>query len=162
MRALVVGQLLLLLALANGTPVIAKKLLGARLAWPLDAGLAWFDGRPLLGASKTLRGVVLAILVTGAGAPFIAIVPATGALIGAGAMAGDVLASFVKRRLGRAPSSRASGLDQIPEALLPLLACRGALALTWLEIAATVALFTVGEILISRPLYRARLRDKPY
>ena len=38
MHAQLIVQLLILLALANGTPVIAKKLLGNRLARPLDGG----------------------------------------------------------------------------------------------------------------------------
>ena len=45
--------------------------------------------------------------------------PATvGTPLGGGAMLGDALSSFIKRRMGAAPSSRATGLDQIPEALL--------------------------------------------
>jgi len=39
-------------------------------------------------------------------------------------MLGDAVASFIKRRFGTAPSSRATGLDPIPEALLTLLAMK--------------------------------------
>src|SRR5579883_646632 len=116
-------QLIVLLALANGTPVIAKWLLGDHLALPLDGGARFLDGRPLLGHSKTIRGVVLAIVVTSLGAALIGLSAAVGALVGVLAMAGDLLSSFVKRRLGLIASSRATGLDQIPEALLPLVAC---------------------------------------
>jgi CDP-2,3-bis-(O-geranylgeranyl)-sn-glycerol synthase len=59
-------------------------------------------------------------------------------------------------------SSRAIGLDQVPESLFPLLACRRALSLTILDTAVAVVTFFVGEILISRILYRFRLRDRPY
>ena len=38
-----------------------------------------------------------------------------GLLVAATAMAGDLLSSFLKRRLALAPSSQAIGLDQIPE-----------------------------------------------
>ena len=38
-------------------------------------------------------------------------------------MTGDLFSSFIKRRFGSAPSSQALGLDQIPESLLPLVAC---------------------------------------
>ena len=41
-------QALILLALANGAPVIAKKLFAGRFAWPLDGGLCLADGRLLL------------------------------------------------------------------------------------------------------------------
>jgi hypothetical protein len=162
MQPLVDLQLLVLLTVANGTPVIAKKILGDRLAWPLDCGVRFVDGRPLLGASKTLRGILLAILATGAGAALIGPGWQIGVVVGGLAMAGDLLSSFVKRRLDRKPSSQAIGLDQVPEALLPLIACRDALGLGALDIAAVVAAFFVGEIVASRLLYRLGIRDRPY
>jgi CDP-2,3-bis-(O-geranylgeranyl)-sn-glycerol synthase len=155
-------QLTILLALANGAPLVAKKLLGSRLACPLDGGLTFFDGHRLLGRSKTLRGVVAAVLATTAAAPLIGLSVTAGALAGAGAMAGDVFSSFVKRRLRLPPSSRATGLDQIPESLVPALACRAMLPLTAADIVVVVAVFFIGEIVMSRALYRAHLRDRPY
>ncbi len=122
MQVFVILQLLILLMLANGTPVIAKKLLGDRYSYPLDGNLTFADGRPLFGHSKTIRGVVLAVLVTTAGAPLIGLGWKTGFLVGSFAMAGDLVSSFSKRRLNLPPSSRASGLDQVPESLFPLLA----------------------------------------
>jgi hypothetical protein len=62
--------------------------------------------------------------------------------------------------LGLVPSSQAIGLDQIPESLFPLLAARLLLPLTVLAIAMT--LFFVGELLLSRLLYKWHLRDRPY
>lgn len=162
MQPLAVAQLLLLLTLANGTPVVAKKILGKRFAYPLDCGVKFADGRPLLGQSKTVRGVVLSILVTAAGAPLVGLGVGIGALVASAAMAGDLVASFIKRRFNLRPSSRATGLDQIPESLLPLLACRDALSLTLWDIAAALALFFAGEMILSRLLYRLRLRDRPY
>lgn len=162
MHPLLLLQLMILLTLANGTPVIAKKLLGDRLAYPLDGGVNFFDGRPLFGRSKTVRGIVLSILVTSAGAPLVGLEPEIGAMVGSTAMAGDLLSSFLKRRLALPPSSRATGLDQIPKSLFPLLACRDALSLTAADIVLGVAIFTVGEILASRLLYRWHLRDRPY
>ena len=162
MHFLVLLQLLVLLTLANGAPVVAKKMFGDRFSVPLDGGLAFLDGRPLFGKSKTLRGIVVAILATAAGAPLIGLDAATGAIVAAAAMAGDLLSSFIKRRLAFKPSSQALGLDQIPEALLPMLAARAALSLTAIDIAAGVAIFLVGGILLSRLLFKAHLRDQPY
>jgi hypothetical protein len=162
MQPVVVLQLLFLLMLANGTPVIAKKILGARLSYPLDGNLRFVDRRPLLGRSKTVRGVVLAVLVTTGGAPVVGLSWIVGLLVGSCAMAGDLVSSFTKRRLDLPPSSRASGLDQIPEALLPLLACRGLLSLTVADIGLCVGLFFVGEVVFSRLLYLVHLRDRPY
>lgn len=155
-------QLLILLMLANGTPVAAKKILGERFSYPLDGGAGFVDGRPLFGRSKTIRGVVLAILVTAAGAPLIGLTWEIGVLVGSLAMAGDLLSSFLKRRLDLPPSSRASGLDQVPEALLPLLVCRNLLVLSLADIGVAVVLFFIGEVVLSRLLYAFRLRDRPY
>jgi len=162
MHFLALLQLLVLLTLANGAPVVAKKMFGDRFSVPLDGGLAFLDGRPLFGKSKTLRGIVVAILATAAGAPLIGLDAATGAIVAAAAMVGDLLSSFIKRRLAFKPSSQALGLDQIPEALLPMLAARAALSLTAIDIAAGVAIFLVGGILLSRLLFKAHLRDQPY
>lgn len=155
-------QAIVLLTLANGTPVVAKKVFGQTFALPLDAGLTFFDGRPLFGPSKTIRGIVFAVLVTIAGAPLIGLDWSVGFVVAVAAMAGDLCSSFAKRRLNFPPSSRALGLDQLPESLLPLLACRAALSLTAVDIALSVAIFFVGELILSWILYRAHLRDEPY
>jgi len=159
---LAIVQVLVLLTVANGTPVVARRLLHDRWAWPLDAGMTFIDRRPLLGVSKTVRGVVLALAITTAVAPFIGVTPVTGLTAAAVAMLGDLLSSFVKRRLGLRPSSRAVGLDQIPESLLPAFACRSALMLGIGDIVAVTAIFLVGEIALSRLLYRWRIRERPY
>jgi CDP-2,3-bis-(O-geranylgeranyl)-sn-glycerol synthase len=153
---------MILLTLANGAPVVAKKVFGDRFSLPLDGGVAFFDGRPVFGSSKTLRGIVVSVLATTAGAPLMGLELTTGVIAAAAAMAGDLFSSFVKRRLNRPPSSQALGLDQIPESLLPMLACRGALALTAVDIAIGVGIFFAGELVLSRLLYRAHLRDEPY
>lgn len=155
-------QLLVLLAVANTAPLLGKRILGNRLAWPLDGGLRFFDGRPLFGTSKTLRGIALAVLLGSASAPLVGLPVTVGTLAAAVAMAGDLFSSFMKRRLALPPSSKATGLDQIPESLLPLLACRGLLSLTLVDIAAVVAVFFIGEIVVSRLFYRLGLRDRPY
>ena len=162
MHMLAILQSMILLTLANGAPVVAKKVFGDRFSRPLDGGIAFFDGRPVFGPSKTLRGIVVSVLATTAGAPLMGLALTTGVTVAAAAMAGDLFSSFVKRRLNLAPSSQALGLDQIPESLLPMLACRGVLALTAVDIAIGVGIFFAGELVLSRLLYRAHLRDEPY
>jgi CDP-2,3-bis-(O-geranylgeranyl)-sn-glycerol synthase len=162
MQPVVICQLLVLLMLANGTPVIAKKVFGDRYSYPLDCNLRFADGRPLFGRSKTFRGLALAVVATIAGAPLIGLSWKTGLLVGSLAMVGDLFSSFSKRRLNLPSSSRASGLDQIPESLFPLLACRQLMALAPIDIAVTVAVFFVGEVVLSRVLFAFRLRDRPY
>jgi hypothetical protein len=77
-------------------------------------------------------------------------------------MVGDLISSFVKRRLGMPPSSRAPGLDQIPESLLPALLAEFVLPITAIDIIATVIAFMFCEVLFSRILFRIGLRDQPY
>jgi CDP-2,3-bis-(O-geranylgeranyl)-sn-glycerol synthase len=105
---------------------------------------------------------VLSVLVTSLGAPLVGVSMTIGLLAASFAMVGDLFSSFWKRRLNLAPSSRATGLDQIPEALFPLVACRGMLPLSTSEIMVTVLIFFVGETILSRLLYRFRIRDRPY
>jgi len=155
-------KLSFLLAVANGTPVVAQRVLGGWFAHPLDGNVAFVDGRPLFGRSKSIRGVVLAMLAAMLGAPLIGLELQVGVIVGSLAMVGDLVSSFVKRRLGLPPSSRASGLDQVPEALFPLLGCRHLLSLTIADIGAGVALFFIGDVVASRLLYAIRLRDRPY
>jgi CDP-2,3-bis-(O-geranylgeranyl)-sn-glycerol synthase len=60
------------------------------------------------------------------------------------------------------PHSQAFGLDQIPEALLPLLLLRQPLGLTPSDIIIVLAAFVVLEIVLSRLLFRLRIREQPY
>jgi len=162
MHPLALLQIMVLLALANGTPIIAKKLFARRLSRPFDGGILFFDQRPLFGPSKTVRGVLSSILVTTAGAGLLGLRPEIGTLVACAAMAGDLFSSFVKRRLNMRSSSQALGLDQVPESLLPLLLCRDMFALSTEDIALGVGVFFVGELILSRILYSLHLRDEPY
>ena len=159
---LLIVQLTILLAVANGVPVLAAKLCGHHFSVPLDHWTNFIDGKPLFGKSKTIRGVVFAILLTAIAATLLRFGWTIGIAVGSMAMVGDLFSSFVKRRLNLPPSSRATFLDQVPESLFPLLACRGSLSLSILDIVICVAVFFVGEVLISRLLYKAHIRDRPY
>ena len=162
MQLLHILQLVILITLANGAPIVAKKIFGPRFSFPLDAGTVFFDGRPLFGPSKTIRGILVSVLITTASAPLIGLDLTIGAIVAGAAMAGDLFSSFVKRRLNSPPSSHALGLDQVPESLFPMLACRDALSLTIADIALGVGIFFIGALILSRFLFRAHLRDEPY
>jgi CDP-diglyceride synthetase len=112
MQPVLILELLILLALANGTPVVAKRLFGRKLGQPLDRGTMFRDGRTWFGTSKTVRGIVLAVLATTGAASLLGLGWKTGTLVGATAMVGDLFASFVKRRLGLISSSQAIGRFQ--------------------------------------------------
>lgn len=162
MQSLTIVRLLFLLAVANGAPVIARDILGRRFSFPVDGGVGFIDGQPLFGASKTVRGILLSVATTSAFAPLAGLDWGIGFRLGSMAMAGDLFSSFLKRRLRLPPRARATGLDQLPESLFPLLACREALSLTTLDVAVITGLFFLGEIILSPLLFKIHLRDRPY
>ncbi|HTP53936.1 MAG TPA: CDP-archaeol synthase [Thermoplasmata archaeon] len=108
----------------------------------LDLGRIWKkDGRRLLGPSKSWSGFLVgSLLAMPVGLleawlilhapPNLALVPRIAASVTAavpvvalltfGAMTGDALGSFVKRRLGRESGSRTFLLDQLPFVLVPV------------------------------------------
>lgn len=108
----------------------------------MDFGKTWpRDGRRILGPSKTWSGFLagsfgampFGLLEAGlilAAPPNLALVPQLApsvllavpvvAIVTVGAMAGDAVGSFVKRRLGRASGARTLLLDQLPFVLLPI------------------------------------------
>lgn len=154
--------LLVLLLVANASPLLVRALFGRRFAQPLDGGRRWRDGQPLLGPSKTWRGAIAAVSTAALAAPLLGLSAALGALIGAGAMLGDALSSFAKRRLGLESGAMAPGLDHLPEALLPLLACAPLLDLTVGEIVVTSLAFMAADLLISRLADRLGIGDHPH
>lgn len=109
---------------------------------PMDFGRVWArDGRRILGTSKTWSGFLVGgvaalpfcLLEAGlilAAPPDLQLVPVLApsvlaalplaALLTFGAMTGDAIGSFVKRRLGRASGARTLLLDQLPFVLVPI------------------------------------------
>ncbi|MEM2282361.1 MAG: CDP-2,3-bis-(O-geranylgeranyl)-sn-glycerol synthase [Candidatus Hadarchaeales archaeon] len=120
---------------ANASPVAFG---GGR---PIDGNRKFLDGRPLFGPGKTIRGFLAGLaagIVTGLVLyllhPFILEtaepVPGLGSLpsylrlsslLSLGALTGDLLGSFVKRRLGMARGDPAFLLDQLGFLVLALL-----------------------------------------
>lgn len=153
---------LLLLLAVNGTPILVRLVLGERWKWPLDGGWKFFDDRPLLGPSKTIVGLVSAVLTSVLLSVFLGFGWKAGLLIGALAMLGDLLSSFVKRRMGLPPSAMALGLDQVPESLIPLMVCAPLLNLSWPQVFLVTSVFFVLELILSRIAYRLGIRRQPY
>ena len=145
----------LLLITANGTPVIASVLLGDRWAWPLDGNTRFTDQRPLLGTSKTIRGLVVAIAATAVVATLLGITWFEGAFFGLLAMLGDLCSSFIKRRLGFPSHKSVPLLDQLPESILPITVMQPVLGITTTGMLAAVAAFLVIDLLFS-PLLNTR------
>lgn len=155
-------KLLMLIIVANGAPVIAYDLMKDRLAWPIDLGFAFFDGRPILGSAKTWRGMVASLAATSLSAQLLGLCWTVGFEVAAGAMAGDMFSSFLKRRLNIEASNRTTGLDQIPESLLPLLLVKERFGLDGYTIAQLAAVFFLLEVTLSPLLYQLGIRKRPY
>ena len=111
---------------------------------------------------KTIRGILVSLVATPLAAWLIGLSWHLGVVVAALAIAGDLLSSFVKRRMGLASSSMAIGLDQIPESLLPLLGARLFMPLSLLDVLVGMAIFFTGELILSRILFHLNLRDRPY
>ena len=158
---------------------------------PMDLGRTWkSDGRRLLGPSKTWSG----FLVAGFGAmpfglleawlilhapPNLALVPVLApsvlaavplaALLAFGAMTGDAIGSFLKRRLGRESGSRTVLLDQLPFVLVPIAlgflfypALFGKVFLSW-EAVLWLLVFTFGlHVSFNWIGYKAGLKRVPW
>ena len=81
------------------------------------------------------------------------------ASFGAGAMAGDVAKSFVKRRLGIAPGHPWIPWDQVDFALGALALVWGRAALPWVDLATILLLTAAGHILVNHLGYWIGIRD---
>lgn len=155
-------HLLLLIIVANGAPVLMRFFLQGRLETPVDFGAMLPDGRRLFGGSKTWRGVVGAILATAVIAVLMGYSMRIGVLVAIFAILGDLISSFIKRRLGLKQSCMAPLLDQAPESLLPSMVLMHEFALDDIQVIALVAVFVIVELILSMLLYRLGVRTRPY
>ena len=155
-------ELMLLIIVANGVPVLAFDLFHNRFVLPIDLGCKLGDSEFLFGPSKTWRGLFFSLLITALIAMSLGMSWITGLVIAASAMLGDLLSSFIKRRLNMVSGSMALGIDQVPESLIPLLVVADTFDLNGESILAMVVTFFVLEILLSRVLFRLHLRKHPY
>ncbi len=92
--------------IANSVPVLAR---GKR---PIDRGKNLWDGKRILGDGKTIEGF-LAGLAMGTLSGAIFGYPLESFLLSLGALCGDMVGAFIKRRLGIARGKPAPVLDQI-------------------------------------------------
>ena len=114
-------KILCFLFWGNLLPPLASLALGDRLSRPLDHGATWFDGRPLFGPHKTIRGILASLIGSTLAFPLLGVSWQTATFAAILLMAGDLLSSFIKRRLHLASGESVFGLDQIFESLLPAL-----------------------------------------
>ncbi len=116
---------------ANAMPVVLG---GGK---PIDLGRKWFDGKPIFGSHKTIRGFAVGVIagtLTGLAQEFVlySVAPSdfvlpfqfsvlVGFIVSLGALLGDLVHSFVKRRINivaGAPLPIADQLDFVVGAIL--------------------------------------------
>jgi len=151
---------------ANGAPVIFG---GGR---PIDGGRNFSDGKPIFGSHKTYRGLVSGILIgTVVGWAQDSLAPNVGLpkgnvilgfVLSLGALIGDLIGSFVKRRLNLKPGAPLPVSDQIDFVLVALLL--GSLVNPpTLEDALIILGLTVPiHLLINIAAYLLRLKKNPW
>lgn len=147
---------LALLIAANAIPVLVAKLTRNRGSFPLDFGYVMRDGERLFGNHKTWRGLVSGTLGCALLAAWLGLPAWLGAAFAFLSLLADAWSSFAKRRLRLKSGTDVLALDQLGEALVPLLAFSQPLSLGPGEIAAV----TVAFVLLST--VTAPLRHRPW
>lgn len=150
------ARALALLVTANAVPVVVAKLVDDRWAWPLDLGYVLPDGERLFGSHKTWRGLISGIVAATAAAELMQLPWWIGAGFAGVSLLADALSSMVKRRRKLAPGAESLGLDQLAEALLPLVLFAGALSLEPVQVIIVTLVFVMVDVA------SARLRRRPW
>lgn len=157
--------------ISNMSPVLANKLPGLnRWKTPLDLGHS-YQGKRLLGNNKTWRGLVVGTLMGGITAVVVAkLNPNTvvtvapfwaGVLLGFGALTGDALESFFKRRIGVPPGDSWFPFDQTDYIIGGLLAILPFVALPLWVIAAIFIVYFCLHVVVAYCAYLIGLKNKP-
>jgi len=162
---------------ANLLPPLASLLTADRFGRPMDGGINWFDGRPLFGPHKTLRGVLATLTGGSLVFPLLGVRWEQAGLAALLVVVGDLCTSFVKRRVGLASGATVAVFDQFFEGLCPAWYLGATLDLAWWAPVGAVAVFMplalVGarfwKLLLFRPsmanyprIVRSRVRLKEW
>ena len=105
---------------ANAVPVVFGG------GHPIDFGRKFRDNRPIFGAHKTFRGFFAGLIIgtlVGVGESYVFpnFNPLLGFAISLGALIGDLVGAFIKRRLNLSPGALFPVIDQIDFALFAML-----------------------------------------
>lgn len=138
---LLIVEIILFLLWVNMLPPLAHLLFGERFRWRVDGGLCFFDKQPLFGPHKTIRGILASVLGGAAVAFFISLSWWIAALAALLAMAGDLLSSFIKRRLQKPSGGSIFLLDQLFEGFFPLLFISNYYPLLWWQFLLVLGIF---------------------
>ncbi|MFH1821288.1 MAG: CDP-2,3-bis-(O-geranylgeranyl)-sn-glycerol synthase [Methanobacteriota archaeon] len=148
---------------ANAAPVVLG---GGK---PIDGGRKFTDGRPILGPGKTIRGLIAGLIagsifgaLQGVAVGQIYFYLSYGFLLALGTLTGDLLGSFIKRRINLSRGAAAPGLDQLGFVLLALLFA-SPLFVPDLEVILTILIITPPIHLSTNFIgHKLKLKDRPY
>jgi len=141
---------LLLVIVANVAPWAVGRWLKGRWAAPLDGGTTLSNGTRVIGGHKTWRGLIAGALACGLTASLLGYTFMLGMAFGALSLTADVASSFMKRRFRWAPGAEIPGLDQLPEALLPLIVLSGPLGIGLLGSVGVGMVFLMLDLAVMR------------
>lgn len=127
----------------NCLPSLATVLLGNQFPYPVDGDRLWLDGKPVFGKNKTIRGIVVSIVGSMAFYPIMGLEFWVLLLAAMLAMAGDLSSSFIKRRSNFHSGKNIFGLDQLFEALFPLLFLQTFFVISGLSFLIVLVVFTL-------------------
>lgn len=152
---------LVLLWLINFAPPLLAFLFDKRWSAPLDGGRLFWDGKPLFGPHKTIRGIIGAVVMGFAVAPMMGLPAVVGGGAAVLSMIGDLVSSFIKRRFNLPSGSTVPLLDQLFEGVFPILALFPYVGTHPLAIGILVSLFCIGAHLGSH-FFKKILLQQPF
>lgn len=157
---------------ANGAPVVFVRALGR--SHPIDLGARAWDGRRVLGDGKTFEGLLSGIL-SGFTAGLIILFmgnlggfrsPLEPLVLSLGAMCGDILGAFLKRRMGIERGRPAPILDQLGFLAVALASAYVVYGPPrWLDgytLAAIILITVALHLSTNAGAYLLGLKDRPY
>jgi len=145
---------------ANAIPVITGG------GYPIDFGKKFFDGKPILGKNKTFRGFFSGLIIgTAVGlleSMFFGYPIPFGFLLSSGALSGDLVGAFLKRRLGLAPGDLLPVIDQV-DFIIGAILFSLPLQVLDLNLAMTVLIITPPiHLLTNFAAYKIGLKSNPW
>jgi CDP-2,3-bis-(O-geranylgeranyl)-sn-glycerol synthase len=151
---------------ANGAPVLFG---GGR---PIDGGKMFFDGKPVFGSHKTIRGFASGVIIgsiVGWAQEFLAPnvgLPRGSVLLGfslsLGALVGDLMGSFFKRRINLKPGAAFPIADQLDFVLSALFFGLWIVPLSINDVFIIVVLTGPIHLIINFLAYLLHLKDNPW
>ena len=162
---------------ANMAPVIVKDIFN-KLAIPIDFGKK-INGKEIFGKNKTFRGFIFAV-VFGVIIAFLQFLLyrfdyfkmlsfidysnwlVLGILFGFGAIFGDLVKSFFKRRLNISPGQRFVPWDQLDFVVGALVFVSFILEISWGKVVAILLISFLGHIAVNHSAYSLGIRKEKW